>query len=136
MTPPISIWRRLTLVAALLTACGNPAATTPTADTLPPPVISTPTVPPATPTPAELSTPELALAAYLEAFTTRDLTRLTGLVTPDSQGGSAEAFQQSVTQLLGNTLTATEIEARPGAVTVDGANATATVDLRYQTALV
>ncbi len=136
MTPPILTWGRLTLVAALLTACGNPAATTPTADTLPPPVISTPTVPPATPTPAELSTPELALAAYLEAFTTRDLTRLTGLVTPDSQGGSAEAFEQSVTQLLGNTLTATEIEARPGAITVDGANATATVDLRYQTALV
>ncbi len=122
-------------IATLATACTNPGTAT-APPTLPAPVVSTPTTPPATPTPAELSTPELALGAYLEAFSARDLARLAELVTPESLGGSAEAFQQTLNQLLGDTLTATSIEARPGAVTVEGVNAAATVDLRYQTALV
>jgi len=76
------------------------------------------------------------LAAYLEAFKARDLTRLAALVTPESRGESVEAFQATVGQLLGDTLTTTQIEAHPGAITVDGTNAMAVVDLRYQTALV
>lgn len=123
-------------LAVVLAACTGTATPSPTANTLPAPVISTPTVPPATPTPAELSTPELALGAYLEALSALDFTRMAALVTTDTRGASAETFVQDLNKLIGDTLTATTIEAHPGAVTVDGANATATVDLRYTTALV
>ncbi|MBL8092563.1 MAG: hypothetical protein JNL73_00240 [Anaerolineales bacterium] len=123
-------------MAILLAACSGPTTPTDMPGTLPAPVVSTPTVPPATPTPGELSSPDLALAAYLEAFTARDLTRLATLVTSESRGESAEAFQETVGQLLGDTLTTTQIEAHPGAITVEGTNAMAVVDLRYQTALV
>ncbi len=123
------------VLVAFLAACGNSTTSTP-ANTLPAPVISTPTVPLPTSTPAELSTPELALGAYLEAFSNQDFNRLAELVTPDTRGASAETFGQDLQKLIGDTLTATTIEARPGAVTTDGANATATVDLRYKTALV
>ncbi len=123
-------------VATLTTACSGPATGTAPAETLPAPVISTPTVPPATPTPAELSTPDLALAAYLEAYSAQDFPRLAQLVTPDSLGESPEAFQQALGKLLGDTLTATTIGTHVSAMTVDGATATATVDLKYTTALV
>ena len=123
-------------IATLTTACSGPATGTTPAETLPAPVISTPTVPPATPTPAELSTPDLALAAYLEAYSAQDFPRLAQLVTPDSRGESPEAFQQALSKLLGDTLTATTIGTHVSAMTVDGSTATATVDLKYTTALV
>ncbi len=124
------------VMVALLAACGGSPTSTPAANTLPTPIVSTPTVPFTTPTPAELSTPEIALAAYLEAYSEQDFARLVELVTPESRGDSVDAFVQGLNGLVGDTLTATAIEARPGAVTTDGATATATVDLRYQTALV
>ena len=123
-------------IATLTTACSGPATGTAPANTLPAPVISTPTVPAPTATPAELSTPDLALAAYLEAYSAQDFTRLAQLVTPDSLGESAEAFQQALGKLLGDTLTATAIGTHVSAMNVDGATATATVDLKYTTALV
>ena len=122
-------------MVALLAACGGSPTWTPAVKALPTPLVSTPTVPFATSTLAELSTPELALAAYLEAFSAQDFTRLAELVTPASRGDLAETFARGVSTLVADTLTATSIEARPGAVTTGGSTANATVDLRYQALL-
>ncbi len=123
------------VLAVALTACtGTPP--TPVANTLPPPIVLTATVPVATATPASLSTPELARDAWLAALAARDVERLSELVSADSRGPDAAAFQAELQRLLNDTLMLTSVEARPGAVTRDGASAQATVDVTYATALV